>query len=276
VLVVLVSLAVLLLLARFQYPASTIATVTPSPGPLAGMAARATFEEMASALADVLKRAGSAVDVIRLEPVPAQRGEAADAPEAASAARGQAAGRANGPRLLGQPSEPALQSALRPERRFVPALRVRPDLVLLHVPPGWLPAGVRDLSDPLDIAWSDADRGITAVRLPPLPAPLPGLPGSAAGITGFLYVGVVQGTRSGPTIHPAFIGRADTETDARWSAPLVVLNATSAVPPGSLIFTIDGRLVGLATPHDAGVAVVPAAALDDAVTRLISAGAPPE
>ena len=276
VLVVLVSLAVLLLLARLQYPESTIATVTPSPGPLAGMAARATFEEMASALAEVLKRAGSAVDIIRLEPAAAQPKATADAPAGASAGPGQAAGRVNGPRVLEEPPAPAVQAAIRPDRRFVPALRVRPDLVLLHVPSGWVPAGVRDLADPLDVAWSDADRGVTAVRLPPLPTPLAGLPASAAGVTGFLYVGVVQGTRSGPTIHPAFIGRADTETDARWSAPLVVLNATAAVPPGSLIFTIDGRLVGLATPHEAGVAIVPAAALDDAVTRLSSAGAPPE
>jgi hypothetical protein len=274
VLVVLVSLAVLLLLARFQYPTSTIATVTPSPGPLAGMAARATFEEMASALAEVLKRAGSAVDVIRLEPAPAQQAAPADAPAAATS--GQAAGRANGARVLEGPPLLAAQAATRPDRRFVPALRVRPDLVLLYVPAGWVPAGVRDLSDPLDVAWSDADRGITAVRLPRLPTPIAGLPASAAGITGFLYVGVVQGTRSGPTIHPAFIGRADTETDARWSAPLVVLNGTSAVLPGSLIYTIDGRLVGLAAPHDAGVAIVPAAALDDAVARLSSAGAPPE
>jgi hypothetical protein len=275
VLVVLVSLAVLLLLARFQYPESTISTVTPSPGPLAGMAARATFEEMALTLAGALKTAGPAVDVIRLEPAPVPPGGPAGA-SAGAAGRGEAAGRVDGPRVLEEPLAPAVPAAIRPDRRFVPALRVRPDLVLLHVPAGWRAAGVRDLPDPLDVAWSDADRGITAVRLPPLPAPIPGLPASAAGITGFLYVGVVQGTRSGPTIHPAFIGRADTETDARWSAPLVVLNATSAVPPGSLIFTIDGRLVGLATPHDAGVAVVPAAALDDAVTRLSSAGAPPE
>jgi hypothetical protein len=122
----------------------------------------------------------------------------------------------------------------------------------------------------------DAEREIAAVRLPVVPGGFAGLPATAAGVTGFLYVGVIQGTRSGPTIQPAFIGRVDTETDARWSAPLVVLSGAPAMPVGALVYAIDGRLVGLATRHDAGVAIVPAAALDEAVTRLSAGGAPQE
>lgn len=122
----------------------------------------------------------------------------------------------------------------------------------------------------------DVEREIAAVRLPVVPSGFAGLPAAAAGVTGFLYVGVIQGTRSGPTIQPAFIGRADTETDARWSAPLVVLSGAPAMPVGALVYAIDGRLVGLVTRHDAGVAIVPAAALDEAVTRLSAGGASQE
>ena len=279
-LVIVVSLGVLLLLARFRFPAATIATVSPSPGPLAGMAARATFEEMSATLAGVLARAQSAVDVVRLERVPPAEasapGTAGPAPADDATAGGQDAPPAVAKSLLAAPDAVAVGAQALPARRFAPALRVRPDLALLHVPAGWQPAGTRDLASPLEVAWSDPGREIAAVRLPLISAALPGLPASAANVTGFLYVGVLLGTRSGPTIQPAFIGRAETETDARWSAPLVVLSGGPALPSGSLVYTIDGRLVGLAMAHDTGVAIVPAAALDDAVTRLTGAGVPPE
>jgi hypothetical protein len=277
-LVVLVSLAVLLLLARFQFPEANIASVTPSPGPLAGMAARATFEEMAATLMGVLSRASAAVDVIRLETIPAARSLEEDrdpslAPDAEPrvAAAGSAA--APGP---DKRRGAALQPSPQASRRFAAALRVRPDLGLVHVPAGWRPAGLRDLTSPLEVVWSDPDREIAAVRLPSVPGGMAGLPASAAGVTGYLYVGLIQGTRSGPTIQPVFIGRADTETDARWSAPLVVLGGGAALPIGSLAYTIDGRLIGLVTGHEAGFAIVPAAALDDAVSRMAMGGATPE
>ena len=262
-LVVVVSLAVLLLLARFRFPTANLATVNPSPGPLAGMAARATFEEMSATLARILTRAGASVEVVRLEPAPRET--------PAVAAQGT---RSTPPPAGASGAAPAAEPGVTP--RYVPLLRVRSDLGLLHVPLGWRPAGLRDMPNPIEVVWMDAEREIAAVRLPPMPSGFGGLPASAAGVTGFQYVGVIQGTRSGPTIQPAFIGRTDTETDARWSAPLVVVSGAPAVPLGSLVYAIDGGLVGLVTRHDAGVAIVPAAALDDAVTRLSAGGAPQE
>jgi hypothetical protein len=265
VLVVVVSLAVLLLLARFQFPEANLASVNPSPGPLAGMAARATFEEMSATLAGVLARAAPAVDVIRIEPVPADQASGG----ARGAARGVAAGSG------ASPAVPATTpGAAGP--RFAAAVRVRADLALLHVPNGWRPAALRDQAGPIDVVLTDADREIAVVRVPVPAAGPPVLPGSVVGVTGFLYVAAIQGTRSGPTIQPAFVGRAETETDARWSAPLVVLSGNPSVPVGSLVFAIDGRLIGLAGRHDAGVAIVPASALDDAVARLVPGGAPNE
>jgi hypothetical protein len=257
--VVLVSLAVLLILARFRFPEANLATVNPSSGPLAGMAARATFEEMSATLVNILGRAASTVDVVRLEAAPAA--------ETSDAARPPARGAAT-------PPAPASPAPAGP--RYTVALRVRPDLGLLHVPAGWRPVALGDRAEPIQVVLHDADREIAIVRVPASGTAPVTLPASASGVTGFLYVAVIQGTRSGPTVQPAFVGRADTETDARWSAPLVVFGGTAAVPVGSLVYGIDGRLIGLASRHDAGVAIVPAAALDDAVARLAAAGAPQE
>jgi hypothetical protein len=221
------------------------------------MAARATFEEMSATLANILSRAASTVDVVRLEAV----ADVADG--ARSAARAPAVANAPGPH---GPVGP----------RFTVALRVRSDLGLLYVPTGWRPVAFGDRADPIEVVLHDADREIAVVRVPPSGTTPVTLPATTSGVTGFLYVAVIQGTRSGPTIQPAFVGRADTETDARWSAPLVVFGGTAAVPVGALVYAIDGRVIGLATRHEAGVAIVPAGALDDAVARLAPAGAPQE
>lgn len=258
VLVVLVSLAVLLLLARFRFPEANLATVNPSPGPLAGMAARATFEEMSETLAGVLGRAAPTVEVIRLEP--ASAGQTPDGARAPAR-----------PPASGSGGTPPPASASGP--RFAAAVRVRSDLALLHVPAGWRPVALRDQADPIEVVSSDVDREIAVVRLPASTAGSASLSGSTSGVTGFLYVAVIHATRSGLTIQPAFVGRTDTETDARWSAPLVVLTGSASVPVGSLVYAIDGRLIGLASRHDAGVAIVPAAALDDEVARLVTGGA---
>ena len=261
VLVVLVSLAVLLLLARFRFPEANLATVNPSPGPLAGMAARATFEEMSATLANILSRAASTVDVVRLEAVPASQSSEG----ARQAARGQV-----------PPTPNALAAQASSGPRYTVALRVRPDLGLLYVPAGWHPVAFGDRADPIEVVLHDADREIALVRVPASGTTPVTLPAAAPGVTGFLYVAVIQATRSGPTIQPVFVGRAETETDARWSAPLVVFSGTAPVAAGSLVYAIDGRVIGLASRHDAGAAIVPIAALDDAVSRLAPAGAPQE
>jgi hypothetical protein len=254
VLVVVVSLAVLLLLARFQFPEANLATVNPSAGPLAGMAARATFEEMAATLAGLLTRAAPAVEVIRMEPLPA--GENGPEPPARSSGPGATA---------------HTPSAAAP--RFGAAIRLRADLAILHVPAGWRPVALQEESSPIEVIFSDTDREIAVVRLPSALTAGVSPPAAASGGTGFLYVALIQATRSGPTIQPAFVGRTDTETDARWSAPLLVVRGNASVPVGSLVYALDGRLIGLASRHETGVAIVPTAALDDMLERLMPGGA---
>jgi hypothetical protein len=110
VLVVIIALGVLVVLARFRFPGSDIGSMSPSPGPLAGLAARATFDDMAETIAGLLKRVSPSIVIVRLEPI--------EVP--APPARGSAAA----PRQAPPP-------APLPEPRLQPALRVRSDLALV-------------------------------------------------------------------------------------------------------------------------------------------------
>jgi len=64
-----VSVGMLLLLARFRFPEeATRRSVEPAAAPLERLAARATFDELASSMADLERRLASRVDVLRIEP----------------------------------------------------------------------------------------------------------------------------------------------------------------------------------------------------------------
>lgn len=64
-----VSVAMLLLLARFRFPEeSTRGSAEPPAAPLERLAARATFDELASAMADLERRIASRIEVVRIQP----------------------------------------------------------------------------------------------------------------------------------------------------------------------------------------------------------------
>lgn len=64
-----VSVAMLLLLARFRFPEeSTRTAAEPAAAPLERLAARATFDELASTMADLERRVAGRVEVVRLQP----------------------------------------------------------------------------------------------------------------------------------------------------------------------------------------------------------------
>jgi S1-C subfamily serine protease len=63
------SIGMLLLLARFRFPEeSTRGTADPAAAPLERLAARATFEELASSMADLERRIANRVEVLRIQP----------------------------------------------------------------------------------------------------------------------------------------------------------------------------------------------------------------
>lgn len=64
-----VSVAMLLLLARFRFPEeSGRGAAEPAAAPLERLAARATFDELASTMADLERRIASRVEVVRIQP----------------------------------------------------------------------------------------------------------------------------------------------------------------------------------------------------------------
>ncbi len=87
--------------------------------------------------------------------------------------------------------------------------------------------------------------------------------------SGFAYLGEATATMDGPTLQPVFIGRTGTRQHERWPAALTGVDNAN-VSDGSLLFTIEGRLIGLAVRDAAGVAVVPPSVIDTAVIELLS------
>jgi membrane-associated protease RseP (regulator of RpoE activity) len=65
-----VSVAMLLLLARFRFPEETArgTAEAPAAAPLERLAARATFDELASTMADLERRIASRLEVVRIQP----------------------------------------------------------------------------------------------------------------------------------------------------------------------------------------------------------------
>lgn len=252
VLVVVVALAVLVLLARFRFPASDLTAIAPAPGPLAGLAARATFDEMTSSLTELLARVAPAITIVPLERTPETPTNDDDKLRGAKNATDAPAG--------------ALQALVR----LTPALRLRPDLALVHVPPGMQIAA--STAGQLATVASDAAREVTLVRFAAA-VPAASLVASFDGFTGFSYVGVVEGAPGGPNVRPLFIGRTDPwPANTLWTKPPLLVGARAGIEPGAVVFSIDGRLLGMAFPSPDGVAVVTPASLEAAVTELLGIG----
>lgn len=250
VLVVGVAIVVLLLLAQWQFPGSSLSVVSPNSPPLAGLAARATFDEMSSSMADVLNRVSPLTVVVPLE-----RDVASTASTDRSApARGEAG-------AVTEPEQPA---------RWALALRVRSDLVLLHVPTGLRPQQRPEA--PTEVVAQDATREMFLIRVAPSAAAPDTLSASVRTFPSLAYVAAVDATPVGPTVQPVFVGRADTVSDPHWSHALVPASVGPGLSPGSLVFSLNSRLIGVVVQRADGPMIVPAPALETLVQALESPG----
>jgi hypothetical protein len=236
-LVVGVSLAVLFVLAKFRFPASDITVVTPSAAPLAGLAARATFDDMAGTMSDVLARVSGAIAVIELAPPETKptRGEPVPAPAGS---------------------------------RWVPALRVAEDLAIAHVPAGWRVMAGLNLDGPAELLGADARTETGLVRVPAAGAFPDGLAGAFTGFSGLAYAAVVDATPAGPSVQPVFLGRVYAITDPGWPQPAFGIAGQNAPAPGNLVFGINGRLIGLVTGTPDAPRLLPAETLQTLVGQL--------
>lgn len=222
--IITLSVAVLMLLARFRFPPETRVERGTATAPLERLAARATYDELADIIAELGRRVSPSVVVLRVED--------------------------------------------QDQQRFVPAVRVRPDLALAHV------AGTSRIlmavgqPGPVEVAAFDPARDLVLVRVPIAQnvislsegAPLPEAP---------RYIAAVEGTRGGPTLRPFFLGRTDPLQDERYGQ-LLVLGGVLQASPGSLLFGFDGTFVGLCIMEDGFVAGIPGRALETAVAAMLA------
>ncbi|MEO8070694.1 MAG: hypothetical protein ABI652_04785 [Acidobacteriota bacterium] len=256
VLVVVVALAVLLLLARFRFPSADLTVVVPAPGPLAGLAARATFDEMASAMAGLADRVEPSIAVLDIEPVPPLEHAAAGRGAAPVSPRGAPRSPAVSPTPTPPPPMPR-----RPH--VVAALRIRSDLVVAYVGAG-MRVATKEGEPAAEVIALSADPAIVILRAF---APAVSIAATVEGFAGFSYAGVVDVTPGGPTVQPTFVGRADRVEVVGWSRSLISLGR-SDIPAGTFVFSIDGRLIGLAIRSGDSVSLVPASALIAAVADV--------
>lgn len=243
ILVVVVAVAVLLMLARWRFPASDLSVVTPSAAPLAGLAARATFDEMANTMNDVLGRVSPLTVVLALEPEPAGETE-------------RVGGRPDEARTLDESTRPAVALAVR----------VRRDLAVVHMPKGFVPRSTSEV--PVEIAAHDRSREIMLVRVPATSVTPDTLSASVRTFPAVTYVAALEATTVGPTIQPVFVGRADTIVDPRWSHPLVPASIAPGLTPGMLLFALNSRFAGMVVPAETGTMIVPAPAIETLVQAL--------
>lgn len=241
-----VSVLMLLLLARFRFPEEQgVPTLPDRPpaAPLERLAARATYDELASIVADLERRIAPALVVLRVEA-------------------------SGGARLAGLSPLDA-GSLVGGAIRWVPGVRVRPDAVLARIELGASVMGIVGSDARPELEAYDPLRGVAIVRVPPdseAPSSIweAGTPRSLSG----RYVAVVEGTLGGPTLRPTFLGRAVPIVDVRWNGPLLVLGGALQAPPGSLVFSLDARLVGMSVLEEGSLAIVPARELLGLVDEL--------
>lgn len=231
-LVILIAVAVLVVLARFRFPQDENRPSAVTPGPLERLAARATYDDLAAAVHTALQRVEPALITVSLEPDP-------QAPKSPSAVRPEAVG-------------------ADPRSRI--AVRLSDDWAIVHMPRGFRPARTAP-DDPLVVRELDPAKEIALVSLA-LREGEDQLSAGSVELTSFAYVCAVDPTPAGPTATPVFIGRVRSLLDARWGDNLIVPGAAAALTPGSLLFQLDGRFLGLVVGQPGGgVAVVPASAL---------------
>lgn len=219
------SVVLLLVLARFRFPDSVPENPASVPTPpLAQLAARATYDDLAKIMDTVERRVGPSMLALELL-----------SPELGS----------------GDAGLPA---------RVAPALRIRDDMALVSLAVGEEVASVVGQGGgPFDVVARDEVRELAVVRVPARAAPtvsVEPLPPSAASSG---YVAVVEASRGGPAVRPVYIGRLDPSSDARWSEPLASLGGTLTAQAGSFAFTLEGGFVGLVVARRGLPSLVPAA-----------------
>lgn len=214
-----VSVAALLLLARFRFPERPLTDLS-TPQPLTRLTRVTAFDELSAMLRDLLRQFEGAVVLAHTPGV-----------------------------ALG--------------------LLVRDDLALVPLAPGARVEAVAGSPVPANgIVARDEQRGLAIVRVPGYTAPEISVQPPATPLDAPGYVAILEAAADGPTIRAEFVSRYSTELHAGWDQPVLVLSGPGTAKPGSLLFTLSGRLVGMTLADSGRMLVVPADALMTRATRL--------
>lgn len=230
-----VSIVMLLVLARFRFPAQPAPVVEPPPQPLERLAARATYDELTTILRDVDTRVSDTVAGVTIAVSDNQNtGPVAEARVQTVAVR-LPDGRAIALTHPGQPIDRAAGTGVT-------------------------------------LVASDAHRGVSLLDVAGPAGPVPDVVDPST-IEDPGYLAAIENTPAGLAVRPVYFGRVDRVPEPGWSDH--VLRFTSLqqlLPVGAAIFTLRGEFVGLGIPDGRELLVVPAQALWRAADDLAKSG----
>ena len=246
VVTIVLSVSVLLLLARFRFPTQEPLELPAQP--LQRLAARAAFDDLSAAVMRASDRVRPSLFVVMLS---------SPEPEARRSF--------------------SLDDVLRHDRdmrtqRLAVAFRFRPThaLVMTTAPAAAFGHdGVRGTS----VRARDELRGLTVLQTDAAAGDWQGLATSSPVAPQYLLV--AEATPAGVVVRPLFGASADRFESPQWDAPLLALGQDVRAPHGSLVFSLDGAFVGAVTTENGPTAIVPADALTAAASRLLSTPARP-
>jgi hypothetical protein len=242
VVTIVLSLAVLLTLARFRFPAEQPLALAVQP--LQQLAARAAFDDLSASVTRAVTRVRPSLVVVARAP-------------AREVVRSLSL------------EDVLRQDGADPSSDYVLALRFRPDLAVVMSAGRPLALRAAD-ARLLEVRRRDDLRGLTVIRVPP-PAdewrPLP-----VATSPGPQYLLVAEAVAADLAMRPLFGSPAGQVASAHWDVPLLALGQVQAAV-GSLVFALDGSFVGAIVRAANGSALVPAEALLAAAAR--AADTPP-
>ena len=124
----------------------------------------------------------------------------------------------------------------------------------------------------MEVVAADPVTTLTLVRAPSSSAFPDGLSGALKSYAGMSYVALVDATPGGPSVRPAFIGRTDATAVEGWPQPLLRVPASAHLQSGDSVFTVTGRLVGLAMGEGDGSRLVTADMLESTAAALSAKG----
>jgi S1-C subfamily serine protease len=240
VLTILLSVSVLLALARLRFPERT--PIELPARPFQPLPARSIFDDAAAAVSRVLDRVRTSLIVVRVQPaVPERRHSYALAD------------------LLSQPPPSSAVTAL--------AYRIRPDaaVVLSNRPP------VTDARTVQAVLQRDPLRGLAVLKVQQVDGWTPRPAGRAVGAP---FVFVAEATPRGIAMRPLFGATAEAIPDPYWNRPVVPLGSSAAAATGAMVFSTEGEFLGTITSTAGTPAIVPPAALLEAAAD-IGASPPP-